>query len=271
MLIDTHCHLDFPAYKEGDSPDSKIPLPEVLATMRKHGVSTAICIGVNMEDWEGVYQLATKHPNLYCTVGVHPDYELAREPSTEELIEWGGRAKVVAIGECGLDFHHRPERPLWQEKRFIRHIEASRSIAKPLVIHSRDSGQRMLEMLKDYQAGVADGGAGGVLHCFTDTWEIAKGALDMGFYISFSGIVSFKSATQLQDVAKKVPADRFVIETDSPYLAPIPHRGKTNQPAFVSFVAECLATLRHESFATIAKQSTKNAERLFNITVPVIG
>lgn len=264
-LIDTHCHLDFPAYRSPETDDEHLPLVEVLAAMKQTGVNRAICISVNLEDWHRVKQLAMDHPHLYCTVGVHPDYEKAREPSVETLIELASDEKVVAIGECGLDYHHCPDRPLWQEERFKIHIAASRITQKPLVIHSRDSGARLLEVLRGEKAGCDEGGGGGVFHCFTDTWDIAQGALDMGFYISFSGIVTFKNARQIHEVAKKVPSDRFVIETDSPYLAPHPHRGKLNHPAWVRHVAEHLAQLRGVSVEAIAAQSTANAEALFHL------
>jgi TatD DNase family protein len=224
---------------------------------------------VSLEAWDKVFALAQQHEEFYCTVGVHPDYEFAREPTAEVLIARAKLPKVVAIGECGLDFYQQPQGQIWQEKRFENHLLASRISQKPLVIHSRDSGKRMLEMLKFHQASPMDGGAGGVLHCFTDTWEIAKGALDMGFYLSFSGIVTFKNAKALHEVAKKTPEDRFVIETDSPYLAPHPHRGKLNHPALVLHVAEHLSQLRGVPLVDIAKQSTLNAERLFRL--PALG
>lgn len=262
-LIDTHCHLNFPGFVGDVADAAHLPLPQVLQAMQDNEVSRAICISVNMEDWPAVHQLALTHDHFYCTVGVHPDVDNAYEPSVEELVSHAQKEKVVAVGECGLDYFHCPDRPKWQEQRFSRHIAASRAVGKPLVIHSRDSGERLLAMLTAEGASPADGGAGGVLHCFTDTWEIAKGALDLGFYISFSGIVTFKNAQALHEVAKRVPNDRFVIETDSPYLAPHPHRGKLNHPALVRHVAEHLAALRGVSLATLAAQSTANAERLF--------
>lgn len=266
-LIDTHCHLDFPDFiGEGESPP-KMDMAQVLSAMEKHRVGYAVCISVTWEAWEKVHQLALSHENLFCTVGVHPDYENYYEPSVEELMRRAQAEKVVAIGECGLDYHHCPDRPKWQEERFVRHIHASRASQKPLVIHSRDSGNRLIEMLKSEQASVMDGGAGGVLHCFTDTWEIAKAALDLGFYLSFSGIVTFKNAKSLQEVAAKTPADRYVIETDAPFLAPHPHRGALNHPAYVDYVAQSLAVLRGVDWQTIATESTQNAKRLFNLPI----
>lgn len=255
MFIDTHCHLDFPDYTQG-----KIPLPQILQSMAEHKVSKAITISVDLDKWENLHQIALNYPNIFCSVGVHPDYENARDGEIEELIKLAQLAKVVAIGECGLDYYQQPQKPLWQEERFIKHISAAKICNKPLVIHSRDCGGRMLEILKVEKAN----DAGGVMHCFTDTWDIAKAAIDMGFYISFSGIISFKNAYQIHEVAKKVPIDKYLIETDSPFLAPVPFRGKTNQPAYVSYVAQAIAKLRNITIEEVASQTTQNANTLFN-------
>lgn len=254
-FIDTHCHLDFE-----DLQKSPLNLTEVLANMQNNEVELAITISVELEKWQGVHNIALSNKNIFCSVGVHPDYEKVKEPTIEELVKLAKLPKVVAIGECGLDYHYFPDKPKWQEERFITHINAAKITQKPLVIHSRDCGERMIEILKSENAGVA----GGVMHCFTDTWDIAKEALDLGLYISFSGIVSFKNAKDLHEVAKKTPSDKFVIETDSPYLAPTPNRGKINQPAYVKHVAEALAILRNCPLAQIAFESSSNANKLFN-------
>jgi len=263
MLIDTHCHLDFPEYQDSTVANN-IPFSEVLNNMKGNGIDFAITIGVNLENWQQVHQIALENENIYCSVGVHPDYQNAREPSIDELIEKAKLPKVVAIGECGLDYFHCPDKPKWQEERFVKHIIAAKTCQKPLIIHSRDCGNRMIEILKSERINNEDPG---VMHCFTDSWDIAKAAIDLGFYISFSGIVTFKNARLIHEVATKVPADRYLIETDAPYLAPTPYRGKTNQPAYVRYVAEAIAKLRNTEFNKIAEQSTENAVRLFKLPI----
>ena len=228
MFVDSHCHLDFPEFAED--------LPQVLAAMREHAVTHALCIAVDAPDWPRVFAIARAHPHLFASVGVHPDYPDIPEPTVDELVAQAATGKIVAIGETGLDYYRLTGDLQWQRDRFRRHIRAARECGKPLVIHTRAAGEDTLAIMREERAG----DAGGVMHCFTETWDVAQAALDMGFHISFSGIVTFKNAVELKDVARRVPLDRMLIETDSPYLAPMPFRGKRNQPAFVRFVAETL-------------------------------
>ncbi|TMS58832.1 TatD family deoxyribonuclease [Imbroritus primus] len=256
MFVDSHCHLDF--------PDFASRMPELLANMRDNQVTHALCISVTLEAFPNVLALAETHPNLYATVGVHPDTEDVSEPSVEQLVALADHPRVVGIGETGLDYYRLNGRSIadmeWQRERFRVHIAAARQTGKPLVIHTRASAEDTLRLMAEEQAGEA----GGVMHCFTETWDVAKRALDLGFHISFSGIVTFKSAADLQETAKKVPLDRMLIETDSPYLAPVPYRGKTNQPAWVRHVGECIATLRGLPLEQVAEQTTDNFFCLFN-------
>jgi len=251
MLVDSHCHLDF--------PDLAQRLPELLENMARNDVGCAVCIGVNLEDFPGVLRLAESHSNLYATVGVHPEYTEVQEPSEQTLIELATHPKVIAIGETGLDYYWQKDQPEWQRERFRRHIRAARRSGLPLVIHTRESAQDTLAVMRE--AGAEQ--AGGVMHCFTESWEVAEGALELGFYISFSGIVTFKNATALKEVARRVPLERLLVETDSPYLAPMPHRGKTNEPAYVRHVAAHVAELRGMALEDLAAASTDNFFTLF--------
>jgi TatD DNase family protein len=251
MLVDTHCHLDF--------PDLSRRLTEILERMQQNDVGCAVCIGVNLEDFPGVLALAEAHPNLYATVGVHPEYADVEEPDETRLIELARHPKVIAIGETGLDYHWQKDRPEWQRDRFRRHIRVAIATGKPLVVHMRDSAEDTLRILKEEGAEVV----GGVMHCFTETWEVARQALDLGFHISFSGILTFKNAIVIKEAAKKTPLERILVETDSPYLAPVPHRGKPNEPAFVWHVAEELARLRGLSLEQVAEATTANFFNLF--------
>ena len=253
MFVDSHCHLDF--------PELATDLPNVLAAMREHAVTHALCIGVDLPAWPQVLAIAHAHANLFATVGVHPDYTDTPEPTVAELVAMAATPKVVAVGETGLDYYRLEGDLQWQRERFRRHIRAARATGKPLVIHTRAAADDTLAIMRE--EGAAE--AGGVMHCFTETWDVAKGALDLGFHISFSGIVTFKNALELKDVARRVPLDRMLIETDSPYLAPVPHRGKRNQPAFVRFVGEEIARLRAVDVATIAEHTSNNFFRLFGI------
>ena len=253
MFVDSHCHLDF--------PELAADLPAVRAAMAAAGVTHALCIGVNLPGWPAVHALATAHPNFYASVGVHPDYEDTPEPSVDDLATLAARPKVVAIGETGLDYYRVEGDVEWQRARFRTHIRAARQAAKPLVIHTRAAGADTLAIMREEHAGEA----GGVMHCFTETWEFAQAALDLGFHISFSGIVTFRNAQALKDVARKVPRERLLIETDSPYLAPVPHRGKRNEPAYVSFVAKEIAALRGEPAGAIGEATSANFFRLFRI------
>jgi TatD DNase family protein len=260
MYIDSHCHLDF--------PELAAELPARLARMRELQVSHALCISVTLENFPRVIATANSDNRLYASCGVHPDYMPSEheEPTVKRLLELTkANAKVVAIGETGLDYFRLKTDPQlpdmdWQRNRFSVHIEAARQLQLPLIIHTRASSEDTLRLMKEQGAGEA----GGVMHCFTEDWSVAKKALDLGFYISMSGIVSFKNATIVHDVARKIPADRLLIETDSPYLAPTPHRGKLNEPAFVSFVAQAVASLRGVSVETIGKQTSDNFFKLFN-------
>ncbi|MCL2346489.1 MAG: TatD family hydrolase [Desulfobulbus sp.] len=251
MLVDSHCHLDFPGLAER--------LPETLAAMQDNGVGLALCIGVNLENFPQVLALAERDPRLYATVGVHPEYRDAEEPTVERLVELANHPRIVAIGETGLDYHWHRDKPEWQRQRFRNHIAAARRCGKPLVVHTRDSTADTLRLLREEGAGAV----GGVMHCFTEDWENARVALDLGFYLSFSGIVTFKNAAIVKDVATRCPLDRLLIETDSPYLAPAPFRGKPNQPAYVRHVAEEIARLRGLSLAEVTRATSDNFFSLF--------
>ena len=251
MLVDSHCHLDF--------PDLANRLPEVLQRMQDNQVGLAVCIGVNLEDFPKVLALAEQEQRLFATVGVHPEYTDVEEPDENRLVELASHPKVIAIGETGLDYYWQKDQPEWQRDRFRTHIRAAKRCDKPLVVHTRDSAVDTLSVLKEEGAEVV----GGVMHCFTENWEIARQALDLGFYLSFSGIVTFKNATIVKEVAQKCPLDRILVETDSPYLAPVPYRGKPNEPAYVRYVAEELARLRGISLEEITKATTDNFFRLF--------
>jgi TatD DNase family protein len=256
MLVDSHCHLDFPDY------DNR--LPAVLEEMRARKVTHALCISVNLEGFPKVLQLAEQNANLYATVGVHPDQlpDVPGATATQAgLVALSHHPKVVAIGETGLDYHWVKGDAEWQRERFRVHIRAARECAKPLVIHTRDSAEDTLRIMREEGAGEV----GGVMHCFTETLEVAQAAIDLGFHISFSGIVTFKNAVALKEVARALPLDRIMVETDSPFLAPVPHRGKTNEPAFVSHVAEELARLRGVSPEAIAQATSANFSRVFGI------
>lgn len=256
MFVDSHCHLDF--------PDLSARLPELLTHMRENRVTHALCISVTLEDFPRVLALAEQHANLYASVGVHPDYEDgAEEPTVERLVALSNHPRVVGTGETGLDYYRLNGRSIdemeWQRERFRTHIRAARQTGKPLIIHTRSSAEDTLRLMREENAGEV----GGVLHCFTETWDVARQALDMGFHISFSGIVTFKNAVDLQETARKVPLDRMLIETDSPYLAPVPYRGKTNEPAWVRHVGEFIATLRGLPVEQVAQQTTDNFFNLF--------
>ena len=251
MLVDSHCHLDF--------PDLASRLPELLQRMEENAVGLAVCIGVNLEDFSRVLALAEAHPQLWATVGVHPEYTDVRDPDENELLALANHPKVIAIGETGLDYYWQKDRPEWQRSRFRTHIRAARRCGKPLVVHTRESAEDTLNVLAEEGADAV----GGVMHCFTENWEVARRALDLGFYISFSGIVTFKNAAIVKDVAQKCPLNRILVETDSPYLAPMPYRGKQNQPAYVRHVAEEIARLRDLSFEDVTAATTENFFTLF--------
>ena len=253
MFVDSHCHLDFPELRDD--------LARVLQAMRDNGVTHALCIAVEMDGWQRVHDIARAHPNLYASVGVHPDYEDTPEPDEDRLVAEAAGNKIVAIGETGLDYYRATGDLSWQRARFRTHIRAARRARRPLVIHTRAAAGDTLAIMREERAG----DAGGVMHCFTETWETARAALDLGFHISFSGIVTFRNAQDLKEVASRVPLERMLIETDSPYLAPVPHRGKRNEPAFVRHVAEEIARLRQLSVERIAEATSDNFFRLFGI------
>jgi TatD DNase family protein len=253
LFVDSHCHLDF--------PELAADLPAVLEAMAANQVTHALCISVNLPAMPSVVKLAADHAQLYASVGVHPDVEDTPEPDADELVRLAAQPKVVAIGETGLDYYRLKGDLSWQRSRFRTHIRAARVCRKPLVIHTRAAAEDTLAIMREEGAGEV----GGVMHCFTESWEVAAGALELGFYISFSGIVTFKNAQALKDVARRVPLERMLIETDSPYLAPVPFRGKTNQPAYVRYVAEEIARLRDVAIVEIAATTSENFFRLFGV------
>jgi TatD DNase family protein len=258
MYVDSHCHLSFPELA-GD-------IDGVLARMQAAGVQAALNVCVTLEEFPRVLALAEQQAAIFASVGVHPDYQDLTEPDAETLVRLAGHPKVVAIGETGLDYYRLKESLEWQRERFRTHIRAARACSKPLIVHTRAAAADTLRLMREEGAGEA----GGVMHCFTETWDVAQSALDLDFYVSFSGIVTFKSATELQEVARRVPLDRLLIETDAPYLAPVPHRGRTNEPGFVPHVAAKIGALRGRTSDEIAEASTENFFRLFNIVQDLV-
>lgn len=252
MYVDSHCHLNF--------PELAADLPAILERMAANQVTHALVVSVNMPEWPGLMSLVEPQGNLWASVGVHPDYEDTPDPSVEELARLSAHPKVVAIGETGLDYYRLSEPLDWQRERFRRHIRVARDTSLPLIVHTRASAEDTVRMLREEKAAEV----GGVMHCFTESWEVAQAALDQNFYISLSGIVTFKNAQLVHEVAAKVPLDRLLIETDSPYLAPVPYRGKLNDPSKVIHVAEKIADLRGIPVAEVARASTDNFFRLFN-------
>ena len=259
MLVDSHCHLDFPKLSGN--------IEQVLALMQDNGVGCAVCIGVTLEDLPRVLALAEAWPAILASVGVHPETTGVREPTVGELVELARHPRIIAIGETGLDYYWHKDAPKWQRERFRTHIRAARAAAKPLVVHTREAAADTLRVMREEGAGEA----GGVMHCFTETWPVAEAALDQGFYISMSGIVTFRKALTVREVAQRVPLDRLLVETDSPYLAPVPYRGKTNQPAYVKHVAEELARLRGLSYQEVVDATTANFFRLFPEAQPKVA
>jgi TatD DNase family protein len=261
MYVDSHCHLTF--------PDLEDRLPEVREQMRAAGVDRALCICTTLEEFPRVHALGTEFDNFWCTVGVHPDNEGVAEPTLQDLTTRAALPRVVAIGETGLDYYRMGPRThedmRWQRERFAVHIRAALATDLPLVVHTRNAGADTLALLRDEGQGAVRG----VFHCFTESMEVASAALAMGFHISFSGILTFRNAAALREVAKTVPLERCLIETDSPYLAPVPHRGKTNQPAWVIHVAAALADLKGLSAQDVARATSANFESLFGL--PALG
>jgi TatD DNase family protein len=257
MYIDSHCHINF--------PELAARMPELLAKMEENKVTHALCVSVDLPDFPQVLALAEQYPHIYASVGVHPDYEDTPEPTVEQLVELSQNPKIIAIGETGLDYYRLEGDLEWQRERFRTHIKASRITRKPLIIHTRAASEDTIRIMQEEGAGTDKGGVAGVMHCFTESLEVAQAALAMGFYISFSGIVTFKSAKELQAVAREVPLERMLIETDSPYLAPVPYRGRMNEPGYVRHVAEYIATLKDVPLSQVAEQTTANFFNLFNV------
>ncbi len=257
MLIDSHCHLDRIDLKPYQNDFSCF-----MEVSQQQGIEHMLSIAIDMESYSTMYDLVEVYPQISVTVGVHPNVIEGREPSLDELLALGQDEKVIGIGETGLDYFRSEGDLEWQKQRFVNHISVAKQLKKPLIIHTRDAKEDTLKILQQENAAEV----GGIIHCFTEDWEFAKQALDLNFYISFSGIVTFNNAKEIQNVAKKVPADRFLIETDSPYLAPVPFRGKPNYPIYVRHVAECVANLRGSTLSTIAQQSTGNFRHLFKLS-----
>lgn len=252
MLVDSHCHIDFPELYGN--------LESILASMKENEVVAALCVGVNLDDFPRIRTLAENHPHIYASVGVHPDYEV-EEPSIAEIVRLSDHEKVIAIGETGLDYFRLKGDLEWQRERFRNHVRAARKSGKPLIIHTREAAIDTLRIMEEEGASEV----GGIMHCFTESLEVAQAAIEMNFLISFSGIVTFKKALALKEVAKRVPLEKMLVETDSPYLAPVPFRGKTNQPAYVRHVAEEIASLKGLSFEEVGKVTTENFSRLFGL------
>lgn len=259
MFTDSHCHLTF--------PELRAELPQIRQAMTDAQVTRALCICTTLEEFADVHALALQHDNFWSTVGVHPDNEGVTEPSLDDLLSRGALPRVIGIGETGLDYYRLGDRTVadmaWQRERFRTHIRAARQLAKPLVIHTRSASADTLAILKEEGEDGSAGCAGGVFHCFTETAQVARAALDLGFYISFSGILTFKSAQDLRDVAAFVPLERMLIETDSPYLAPVPYRGKTNNPSYVPYVAQQIAALKQCPVEVVAEATSRNFDTLF--------
>ena len=252
MLVDSHCHIDFPELAD--------QLDSVFDLMRKNQVERALCVSVTLEDFPRVRKLAETYPHIYASVGVHPDHEGVGTVTAGELVALSNHPKIVAIGETGLDYYRLKGDLEWQRERFRTHIRAARECGKPLIIHTREAAEDTLRIMREEGAGAA----GGVMHCFTESWEMAEAAMALGFYISFSGIVTFKNAKALKEVARRVPLEKMLVETDSPYLAPVPYRGKTNQPGYVRHVAQEIARIKDMTLEQVAAATTYNFYQLFN-------
>lgn len=253
-LVDSHCHLDRLDFEKlgGD-------LPTILVRAREQGVVQMLCVCIDMGNFADVLRIAHEHPQVFASVGVHPNEQDTHDPTVEELVSMADDARIVAVGETGLDYFHGKGDLEWQRQRFRRHIRAAKASDRPLIIHTREAKDDTLRIMREEAAAEI----GGVMHCFTEDWAMAEQALAMNFYISFSGIVTFRNADQIKDVARRVPLERMLVETDAPYLTPVPHRGKSNQPAHVRHVAEYIAELRSESLKTIAAATTANFFNLF--------
>lgn len=252
-LFDTHCHIDFPHFNE-DRDD-------VFGRMAEHGVSRIVAVSVELEQTQRLIELVESREGVWFSVGVHPNHEVESEPTVEQLVDLSAHVKCVAIGESGMDFFRHHVEPCVQESRFRAHIQAAHLVNKPVIVHMREADEATLRILKEENIA----GCGGIMHCFSSGWNAASQALDMGMSISFSGNVTFKNSHELREVAAKVPLASILIETDSPYLAPVPKRGKRNEPSFVKHVAECIAEVRGISVETLAEQTTANALKRFQL------
>ena len=251
QIIDSHCHINFPELGED--------IEGVLRRMEENNVAKALCVSVQLEKLDEILGLATKYPNIYASVGVHPDNENCEEPTTEQLVTLSNHPKVIAIGETGLDYFRTKGDTEWQRKRFRVHIDAAKRTHKPLIIHTREAGNDTLDILREQGRGEVKG----VMHCFTETLPFALASIELGFLISFSGILTFKNAEDIRTVAKAIPLESVMVETDSPYLAPMPHRGKTNEPSYVRFVLEELARVKEVPVDVVAQKTTENFHKLF--------
>ncbi|MDU0810625.1 MAG: TatD family hydrolase [Burkholderia sp.] len=258
MFVDSHCHLNFKSLSDR--------LPNVLENMHKHYVTHALCVSINLETLPDVLSIAAAHDNIYASVGVHPKHNVDNEPTCEELAKLAAYSNVIAIGETGLDYYQLDSQSIidmnWQRDRFRKHIRVAREIGKPLIIHTRAAIEDTLKIMSEEHADEV----GGIMHCFSEPWPVALRSIEQNFYISLSGIVTFKSATQIHDVARRIPLDRLLIETDSPYLAPVPYRGKLNEPAYVSYIGRFIAKQRGISEIVLAEATTYNFFRLFNLS-----
>jgi len=260
MLVDSHCHINCLKGAE-----EKQTIQTYLDNAKEVGVGHFLCVSIDWETYPDVLTIAEEHNNVFASVGVHPNHDEGHEPTVDELLKKAENPNIVAIGETGLDYFRSEGDVEWQRDRFRRHIQAAKQCNKPLIIHTREAREDTIKILQEEDAKQARG----VMHCFTETWEMAQAAMEMDFYISLSGIVTFKTAIELQEVAKKVPIDRLLVETDSPYLAPVPYRGKQNQPAYVKNVAEFVADLRGISLEELTEKTTNNFFQLFNNARPV--
>ncbi len=257
MFIDSHCHINF--------PELYARLPEIMRSMAQNQVTHALVAGVHLPEFPRIRELVEQYPNLYASVGVHPNYKKTVEPDIKTLVKLADHPKVVAIGEAGLDFYRHQGDLDWQRTRFRTQIRAAKECGKPLIIHARQAREDTLRIMREEGAGTDKGGPGGVMHCFTDTLDMAQAAMDMGFYISFSGVITYKNNRELQEVAREVPLERMLIETDAPYLSPEPHRGKDNEPANARLVARKIAELKKIPLGRVGHQTTENFFNLFNI------
>ncbi|MDA1331766.1 MAG: TatD family hydrolase [Proteobacteria bacterium] len=253
QIVDSHCHINFPELSED--------IEGLIRRMEENNVCKALCVSVELEKFPDILGLATRYPTIFASVGVHPDHQDCEEPTVEQLVTLSNHPKVVAIGETGLDYFRTKGDTEWQRERFRVHINAAKITQKPLIIHTREAGSDTLDVLREQGQGQVRG----VMHCFTETMPFALASIELGFFISFSGILTFKNAEEIRTVAKEIPIEYIMVETDSPYLAPMPYRGKTNEPSYVRFVLEELARVKGLPLDVVAQKTTENFNRLFLI------